>query len=188
LNPKGGCMKKLLAVLMVLSIASVASAGLTIVGEPMDPLMQSDEVVISIAGVAPQPANVDAWFILEGPGTNSGGMMTYPGDVAFMVQYVTDDEGILSWLGGLGYNTTNAYYLSFGDSQARPLDTFPNVVDGIVFHCDGPGDVTLKLVNIFDDGSGAVITPYDEVVIHQIPEPMTLGLLGLGGLFLRRRK
>ena len=28
----------------------------------------------------------------------------------------------------------------------------------------------------------------DAVVIHQIPEPATIALLGLGGLLLRRRK
>ncbi|MHC4154714.1 MAG: PEP-CTERM sorting domain-containing protein [Planctomycetota bacterium] len=29
---------------------------------------------------------------------------------------------------------------------------------------------------------------YDQVLIHQIPEPMTVALLGLGGLFLVRRR
>jgi len=35
------------------------------------------------------------------------------------------------------------------------------------------------------DDAGAVM---DSQIIHQIPEPITLALLGLGGLFLRRRK
>ena len=49
------------------------------------------------------------------------------------------------------------------------------------FHCDGPEDVLVRLI---DYDTGAVL---DSLLIHQ-PEPMTIALLGLGGLFLRRRK
>lgn len=45
----------------------------------------------------------------------------------------------------------------------------------VLFHCDGPGDATIALV----DDDGQII---DSQVIHQTPEPMTLALLGLGGL------
>jgi len=60
--------------------------------------------------------------------------------------------------------------------------------DEIVFHCEGPGDVVVKLYTIDAELIGATLV--DSVVIHQIPipEPMTVALLGLGGLFLRRRK
>ena len=54
------------------------------------------------------------------------------------------------------------------------------VATDVAFHCDGEGDVTLYLV----DNNGEVA---DSQVIHQIPEPMTLALLGLGGLLLRRK-
>jgi len=50
------------------------------------------------------------------------------------------------------------------------------------FHCDGPGIVTISLI---DSGTGATI---DTITVTQVPEPMTVALLGLGGLFLRRRK
>ena len=51
------------------------------------------------------------------------------------------------------------------------------------FHCDGQGLVTITLL---DAGTGLSI---DTITVTQgeIPEPMTIGLLGLGGLFLRRR-
>ena len=45
----------------------------------------------------------------------------------------------------------------------------------------GPTDVVVNLYN----STFAVV---DTITIHQIPEPITFGLLGLGGLFLRRRK
>ena len=64
------------------------------------------------------------------------------------------------------------------------------VFDNIMFECLGDGDVMLMFVT-------GVLGPTDEyivgqvlaeVMVSQIPEPMTLALLGLGGLFLRRRK
>jgi hypothetical protein len=51
----------------------------------------------------------------------------------------------------------------------------------IEVHCDGPADCVVDLY----DASG--YTLIDTIVIHQ-PEPMTIALLSLGGLFLRRRK
>ncbi|HOK95856.1 MAG TPA: PEP-CTERM sorting domain-containing protein [Anaerohalosphaeraceae bacterium] len=60
------------------------------------------------------------------------------------------------------------------------LEIGPNMtgmlIRDLLFHCDGPGDVTIVLV----DENGMIV---DSQVIHQ-PEPMTLGLLGLGGLSL----
>ena len=48
-------------------------------------------------------------------------------------------------------------------------------------HCEGEGDVIVELKS---EG----FAPLDSIIIHQTPEPATMGLLALGGLFLRRRK
>jgi hypothetical protein len=73
--------------------------------------------------------------------------------------------------------------------------------DHILFHCDGPGTVILSLLEDGNLPPGATVEADSgfnlsliegygtSVIIHQIvPEPMTLTLLGLGGLFLARRK
>jgi hypothetical protein len=58
--------------------------------------------------------------------------------------------------------------------------------DEIVFHCEGQGDAVIQL---YTSPENDVWTLADSVVIHQlVPEPMTVALLGLGGLFLRRKK
>ena len=57
--------------------------------------------------------------------------------------------------------------------------------DEIIFHCDGPHDVTIQLWSDLLDGSGPVLE--DSVIIHQVPEPATMILLSLGGLLFRKR-
>jgi hypothetical protein len=68
-------------------------------------------------------------------------------------------------------------------------------VDGVILTCLAAGEARLSLVNIYhaynEDAAGyysPVITAFDTQIIHQIPEPMTMALLCIGGLFLRRRK
>ena len=73
-------------------------------------------------------------------------------------------------------------------------------VDHILFHCSAVGTVVIKLredvdlppggnAEIDSEMTGYAISDFGTgVVIHQVPEPMTLTLLGLGSLFLARRK
>jgi hypothetical protein len=56
------------------------------------------------------------------------------------------------------------------------------LIDDIILRCDRVGDVTLSLVS--DDFA----TLYDTQAIQQVPEPMTLFLLGLGSLFAVTRR
>jgi hypothetical protein len=70
-------------------------------------------------------------------------------------------------------------------SGTAPLGS--TLIDQIGLHCDGPGDVLIKLIDC-DPGSGEPTgLVYDTLIVHQIPEPATLALLGLGGLLLRRK-
>ena len=106
--------------------------------------------------------------------------------------------GVLDGTNGIAYEGT-ANEGGFGDRvipidstilyfdlviPGNPPEMIPEgiVVDYIDFHCLGEGDVTLLL------GTDIGVGDWDTQVIHQVPEPMTIALLGLGGLFLRRRK
>ena len=58
----------------------------------------------------------------------------------------------------------------------------------------GTGDIVLTLVNGSEHGSESLmgdlstVPGYSGVTIDAVPEPVTIALLGLGGLFLRRRR
>jgi hypothetical protein len=184
-------MKKLLVLMMVLGIAGAANAALLIsvdgVVDPPDSeieLVKSDWVTIDIWGdgqTAPGDFFMGLSIESDGPASMdvSNAVILYTGNQTGIV------EGYDAYAPYIGpgvqlpfYQITMYDLVTPGDPQA-PLEG--TLIDGIRLHCDGPGEVTIVLTDI----DGVVL---DTQVIHQIPEPMTLGLLGLGGLFLRRRK
>lgn len=57
--------------------------------------------------------------------------------------------------------------------------------DNFLYSPMAVGDVTVRFLEL-DASSGEIWSVPDSIVIHQIPEPMTIILLGLDGLFLRR--
>jgi hypothetical protein len=72
-------------------------------------------------------------------------------------------------------------FITLADAAIPPGPLDALLLDNIILHCDRVGDVTLTLLS--DDFK--VI--YDTQVIRQVPEPMTLFLLGLGGVILARK-
>jgi hypothetical protein len=168
-------MKKLLAVLMVLSIATVANAALVITGVPTGPINASDTVTI---GLSSDGENLDPTGAI-----NSEGVYLIPNgpgsfDISNAVNTVTGSILDADWTEAVGDVFID---LSLSGVPIPPIPA-GDVVSGIVFHCDGPGDVVLTVVG---DATGVT---HATATINQIPEPITLGLLGIGGLFLRRRK
>jgi hypothetical protein len=75
-------------------------------------------------------------------------------------------------------------YLSTWELSAAGVTTpvTPGKHFEIDFHCTAMGDAVILLYDINWD------VPVDTLTIHQIPEPASMLLLGLGGLLLRRRK
>jgi hypothetical protein len=84
-----------------------------------------------------------------------------------------DDPMVAASLGILG---------PFAKLDTGPYNANMLLIRSYIFHCEGQGDVTLVLV---DYETGEVV---DTQVIHQIPEPMTLALLGLGALVMARSR
>jgi hypothetical protein len=195
-------MKKLLVLVMVLGIVASANAALKISvnGEVDVPdtevaLNQSDYVTLDITGDGQNPWAAP-YMLIIGPGAINGGVILYPGTkTAYYdaeakateggfatVQEYLDDFMLNQNITGL----TDLSAIELMDDTMPPAPLTGKLVDGIIFHCEGPGDVLIRLVG-WDEVSGEMYD-YDTQVIHQIPEPMTIALLGLGGLFLRRRK
>ena len=92
-------------------------------------------------------------------------------------QYYTDNL----WLPAAGAAGDSAISGTIADLGALS----GTLVDLIGFECLAAGDA---LVTLYGSADTNTWTAVDTVTIHQIPEPMTMALLGLGGLLLRRRK
>jgi hypothetical protein len=80
-----------------------------------------------------------------------------------------------------GYDPEPMMWWAIENTQPGGGNTLAGDLLRITLHCSGLGDV---VVTVWDtDG----VEPLATAIIHQIPEPASLLLLGLGGLFLRRK-
>jgi hypothetical protein len=190
-------MKKLLVLALVLGIASLAPAALQLaVGGNVDPvdseitLAPSEELVLGIDGVLAEPAgaywivavNVAVGTVNGDAATTVGGLSRVNvGDYAYNTNYLLYYAGLASDF--YGNSALSAVSGGLGDLGALS----GMVVDGIVFHCEALGDAVVQLYTSATGGAGTWELE-DSVVIHQVPEPATMALLGLGALVLRRKK
>lgn len=185
-------MNKLLVVMLVLGMAGMANATLMLsvddVNNPAETtinLKMSETVKIDIAGEAPYDA--PGQFYL---GIKLGGLGSLNIDNV-TIPYAGNSKQV-AWIDstaapGLGIiNPFVSVYLYDLVEPGNPLKPLSGkLVDNIIFHCDGYDPMNPDVTLILLSGAGQ---PLDTQIIHQIPEPMTVALLGLGGLFLRRRK
>ena len=180
-------MKNLLIVFTVLTMASAANAALFL---SVDGVQDPPDTAITL--LPSETAVIDIWGVDHAPGVfylgiKAGDMGTLSIDNAVIV-YAGNKTGIVFEndpdIAGF-LEIDNPYVLvTLTDVTPEPLQLDGLLVDLIDFHCTSgvpENDVSLLLF----DGDGNLM---DSQVIHQIPEPITFALLGLGGLFLRRRK
>lgn len=199
-------MKKLLVLFVVLAMTQVASAAMlelwivSLNGLPIDPVKDitiepSDVINIDIilTGAVEDGAlfSLDVDITAAGLATLDVTALT-PGDAAWSPFYSTEVP-----VAG-GYQI-----IRLNDTAPKTVDPTSGqmiALDHILLHCDGEPDVvTMTLAENGGAGGTMLVDPITwanigqpsfgpGLTITQVPEPMTIALLGLGGLFLLRRR
>ncbi len=170
-------MKKLLVLMLVLSTASLASAAAILTG-PGTGVEEGTSFDLVISGT---PADITGNVL-------KGGVYSMP-----VTDAMTADSGVGHGLGNLGavkpYSGGGFVGWDYTVGQLGPkepddfvADPWSVVLSYIAGAADTSQDFGLFDYDIsFDD-------PIQMITVNFTPEPMTMALLGLGGLFLRRRK
>ena len=177
-------MKKLLVLLCVFALATVANAGL------LDFSLETDGSTLYVVGLA--NGSVPTYTIVEGstidievpqdsgypvivlsPG-NLGSNAYAAGDLAAITVGNAPPGDIAAITAGVGPATGDS--VDAGDWFEISIATLSGSYT--------PGQA-IETLQIYDSGLQNI---GEKSVTYRIPEPMTIALLGLGGLFLRRRK
>jgi hypothetical protein len=163
-------MKKLLVLTLVLALTSGASAALTLVGEPGAPIEIGETATVTVQST--EDGSYSGWLEIKDPAILSFG------DIEFTAA------------GDPGGNSTAAAPAEFDGSMwieftvASFSPTDPILAgDHILVNVVGASEGATQLSLYASDE----VTLWDSADITVIPEPVTVVLLGLGSLFLRRR-
>ena len=195
-------MKKLFVLVLVLAISSMATAAsvdLQIVAGPdaqgTDPTsgapsyLPSDTITIALvaSGFGSGATDGVGQMTIGNATTDNGGTAASP-DLATKLKDVYQ----------VGTVVNSGGVLIMDVSGSLALADYAGIPSGDLwwfdFHIpDAPAStvISIDLTNLYVDnkfGTGLTYTYGGALEIHVIPEPITIALLGLGGLFLRRRK
>ena len=180
-------MKKFVTLLLILGLASVASAGTMVVsGLPASVDTSAGETVLSFDIVSNGQLDNDSLYVFA----TTGGTLDIASATNNVVadELYADDPDNHDFL-GVYVDTTDVSHPVIWADIAIPKAT-PAVIVGDVISDLGltiaQGALGTLDVSVLSENSGVVegVASIELVV----PEPVTIALLGLGGLFLRRRK
>jgi hypothetical protein len=167
-------MKKLMVLLIVMGIASVASAGLTL-----------DVLVNDVAADSVMPGDT-VTLIVNGDKAFAGfSALSLTVDNGALVGYSYPDGAFMNTMAdtvvGDGFNIAGgisgfAWTLPADGSFLTTVFTVPTDIMASAIAIDFAGSIA-------NDPSAGLST-----ALTVVPEPMTMALLGFGGLFLRRRR
>lgn len=191
-------MRKLLILIVVLGMASAAYAGFSISvhevgGAEYDghPLASSEELWLDVDATGATSGEYAYWALVveAAEGTISGGVVGAIPPAG--TQNTVDDNTVFDRIFFYFYpycpltSTQGGVSGTISDAGGAVLTGLQ--IDQILFHCEDLMDATVELWMSPNYGQGTFRLE-DTLVISQIPEPMTMALLGFGALLLRRRK
>jgi hypothetical protein len=187
-------MKKLLVLLLVLGMTSLASAAYTLRVDRGEGAGWEDVETVTLLTCQTIKLGIHcdtAVSYLSGYLVNQN---SYLGEWVNTTTTVhmppASTDSYVSYLGmhNFGPVTWEAWDLSLYSLQGTGM-----MANDFIFHCTNPSYIDPEhpewglqnaVLQIYSDAFAKL----DKVIVVQIPEPMTIALLGLGGLFLRRRK
>jgi hypothetical protein len=165
-------MKKVLVLSLVFGLASGASAALSLVGGPTGPIKIGETTTIYVANS--EDGAYTAWLSIDNPPTAAELQ-----SVEFTPQ------------GNPGGSSTITPHPEWTDAQWLEINVLsfppaPQIAagDDVQLTVIGVSEGSTRL-NLYDSSGEQVVASMD---IHVVPEPMTIAMLCLGGLFLLRRK
>jgi hypothetical protein len=172
-------MKKLLALALVLGMAGIASAGLVVAGADVDTAAMTATISLSL-----EEGNISAYKL--GLQWEKADVVVDLSGVAFPAVFDFAGKTQAEGAGGVA----NYAEITAGQFLSPPVEATAVLMDGLaVDYSAVPEGSLLQFVSKGGTTIDGTPVAAGEIVAEVfVPEPMTIGLLGLGALFLRRRK